>query len=326
MEKYWDNKEWLEIHYSANGMSIISIAKSVGAGYSTIATKIKKYGIKTRTPMQTKLGKSLDYKFPYEDKNWLMDQYSKKPLTDIAKEIGCLFNTLCFWMDKHNIPIRSSAESYHMKHGNSFINDDRIHEIIVGELLGDGCVCKATRYSALYRHGTCESRIEYLYWLANIFKQYGIEVGYTRHTNKLNKTTINLYTKRYSNFLYYRQWFYPTGKKIVPRDLIITPIVLLHWYMGDGTLKVHHDNTKPSIQLATMGFTYENNLILVNKLTSVGLPFVIHTYNRSLHQLFTLSLGSAYTQAFLNFIGPCPCDVYAYKWDLSRTPNEINRL
>ena len=56
------------------------------------------------------------------------------------------------------------------------------------------------------------------------------------------------------------KWYTLEGRKIIPRDLKITPRILLHWYIGDGTLR----NTQ--ISLATYSFTREEVELLAEKI------------------------------------------------------------
>lgn len=53
----------------------------------------------------------------------------------------------------------------------------------------------------------------------------------------------------------YSLW-YPNNKKIVPQNLVLTPNILLHWYLGDGSLSFG------SFYISTQSFTKEENLFL----------------------------------------------------------------
>ena len=57
----------------------------------------------------------------------------------------------------------------------------------------------------------------------------------------------------------YSLW-YPNNKKRVPRNLILTPNILLHWYIGDGSLSTG------SLYISSQSFTEEDNNFLVDLL------------------------------------------------------------
>ena len=63
-----------------------------------------------------------------------------------------------------------------------------------------------------------------------------------------------------------RNKWYPNGKKIVPRDIILTPITLATWYMDDGCLA----NNNSAI-LCTNGFEEKYVDILIKKLRDLGI-------------------------------------------------------
>lgn len=58
----------------------------------------------------------------------------------------------------------------------------------------------------------------------------------------------------------YSRW-YPQGTKVVPRDLRLTPTVLLHWFCGDG----RGGDRKGTLGFCTDGFTLEDVDFLVTR-------------------------------------------------------------
>jgi len=53
-------------------------------------------------------------------------------------------------------------------------------------------------------------------------------------------------------FLNERMRWYPNGKKIIPKNLVLNPVVLAHWYMGDGSVSVPKGRLQ--VRLHTNGF------------------------------------------------------------------------
>jgi hypothetical protein len=79
----------------------------------------------------------------------------------------------------------------------------------------------------------------------------------------ISKPATHLYTPAYEELHDERARWYPRGKKIVPRDLALTPLVLLHWFCGDGTC-----SSDGHLIFCTQGFTRKDVAYLVEKLTT----------------------------------------------------------
>lgn len=87
---------------------------------------------------------------------------------------------------------------------------------------------------------------------------------------------------------YYDRWYAWTGKwktnkkgyspcriddtKILPKDFVLTPVVLAHWFIGDGGAyrQTRHPNTIET-SLACYSFTYDEVYELINMLNSMGI-------------------------------------------------------
>lgn len=64
--------------------------------------------------------------------------------------------------------------------------------------------------------------------------------------------TVQLYKE-------FNRW-YPKGKKVVPKDLRLTPVSALHWYVGDGSSGKHE------LIFSTQSFNAEDNKLLAQLL------------------------------------------------------------
>jgi len=105
------------------------------------------------------------------------------------------------------------------------------------------------------------------------------------------------------------RWYeFPNCKKIVPKDVRITPTSVMLWYLGDGSI-ANHKNVK----LATCSFTEEEiKGILIPKLEKCG----IHTYLGYWREYPYIHVRRNSIGKFFDFIGkksPIPC--YDYKFD-----------
>ena len=73
----------------------------------------------------------------------------------------------------------------------------------------------------------------------------------------------------------YRKWYsQETGKKIVPKDLRLTPTILLHWFIGDGSVK--RNGVRKTVVLFTLNFSKEYVQFLAERLElDLKIPFKI---------------------------------------------------
>ena len=108
----------------------------------------------------------------------------------------------------------------------------------------------------------------------------------------------------------YRRW-YPEGKKQIPSDLILDPLVVKHWYYGDGGLG-HHDKRTDDARFSTHGFKYEEVYFLSHLLAEViNFPYVKIINHQNKHMLY---LGKAQIPPLLSYMGECDLPCYSYKW------------
>ncbi len=158
--------------------------------------------------------------------------------------------------------------------------DEETHQILEGLLLSDGSLemGKTHRYPRLVVSQS-EDHLQYLEFLADKFKLGRDRITpRAKYHNKLKKyyKSYVLATKT-SPVLesYYKRW-YPNGTKVVPIDFKITPISLLHMYLGDGCLNGYVSNKKYGKQLYyrvilyLMNFNQEAVENLVLALSNLG--------------------------------------------------------
>lgn len=132
-------------------------------------------------------------------------------------------------------------------------------EILIGHLLGDGGLCIGTRcINARFRIQRKLEDKDYLLWSADHFKDFTSDNGVrekARFDTRTQKTyfSITLQTNVHTIFTeYYNKW-YPEGKKVVPKDLILTPRIIAVWFADDGCVQ-HVYNKGLHIEFSTKGF------------------------------------------------------------------------
>ena len=211
-----------------------------------------------------------------------------------------------------DVPVRSRSASIFLAERNFLTISPELLEILEGELLGDGSVVMNGNYSARYSHSSKYE--EYLIWLSDQLAGLGIEqVGKIyRYKSKGNDGVYYFYgSKSYPELITIRERWYPRGKKIVPKDLELTPMIVRQWYIGDGSLKHprHRKHERPNITLATCGFDKQSVEHLIGELKKQGF-IVTHQPSNNV-----IGLSSYSVQDFLSWIGPCPVPCYDYKWN-----------
>ncbi len=118
------------------------------------------------------------------------------------------------------------------KLNSKIILTNRQKEILIGSFLGDAYITK--RGQIQFEQSAKQK--EYLFWkhqeLNSISYKNVSKVN--RFDKRFNKTytSYRFWTRQYFRFL--REKFYSKNKKIIPRDIHFTPLILAVWYMDDG--------------------------------------------------------------------------------------------
>lgn len=192
------------------------------------------------------------------DSDYIVELYqSGKSLASIAKEIKSSRSSVARRILWSGFPIRTVNEScsYFRNKSLPILSDDLL-DIFNGLLLGDAWIESDGRSEGRLAITQCEKHLDWLIELKNIFDFYQIK-------NTLVKTKNRgwlLRTGKYTNFTKLKETWYINGIKTIPRELRITPLVLAHWYWGDGTLT----NNGYQMCFCTDGFSKDNVLFLIN--------------------------------------------------------------
>ena len=292
---YW-RKGWLKREYEEKGRSACEIAKECGVNPESIYYALRSLGISVRhPPIQCK------------DKGWLYHQYIEegKSLRQIGDELGIDPETVRRWMKKFQIPIRDSAGM----RVNHIRLSKKATDFIWGELLGDGSIFMHSNVSAYISYGS--QYRGYLEWLSKILSSFGIEQQ-SKITSHKSRGTISFHycSKSYRELAEIRKLWYPDGKKHVPTDLKLTPIMMRQWYIGDGSLETGPKRSN-GISFATHCFNRDELAFLADQLSSFNLPISLPA-SRNI-----IRIGARGVERFLDLIGPCPKEIepwYGYKW------------
>jgi len=312
MIKSYKNKEWLKNKYLEKELSSVQIANDCGVCASTICRKLKKFDIHVRTRKEAinshhKVNRE---NHKYKNEEWLKKKYIDEKLNSykIAKLCNITGNaTIYNWLRKFNIPIRSYSEAIHLDRANHCDLSGEAIEWINGELLGDGSIYSQSECSARFSYGT--QYLEYAQYVSDTLKSFGVEQSgkIKKHYDKRHDVYFYNYISRfYEEILSIRKRWYPEGKKIIPKDLKLTPLTCRQWYIGDGCL-YNRKNRNPSILLAACCFSDKDIFYLINQLNKFGIISTKQSRN-------IIHISACSVKDFLNYIGECPVKCYQYKW------------
>jgi len=186
-------------------------------------------------------------------------------------------------------------------------------EILEGELLGDGCVNPSSKSSARFRYNT--SSKEYSAWLKELMISKGMEFGPDYEYNGC----VESKSMSYRSFIpLYNKW-YVNKIKIIPEDFKLTPVNLMHWYIGDGYLKrIQHRGMLSKYKypcLATMCFDKRSIQVLFREFEKIGILFKEYSVGGG-KCLIIKRIDDI--PKFFDYIQTLPSeltDVYGYKWN-----------
>jgi hypothetical protein len=220
-----------------------------------------------------------------------------------------------------------SCNALHRNHNRekwTFEITDEIHQAIEGILLSDGAIdfAKTSNYPR-FRLSQGQGHREYCEYFSQLFGLNGDRVfnRYKKYQNYQDKQlTYSLETLSSPIWTSYRNRWYLNGKKIIPCDFQVTPISMLHAYLGDGCLEKYIGNKNYGcqiyykIRIHTLCFSIDD---IVTKLINPLKKFDIEArYQlRSRDKKPILHIGK-YDQIikFLNFLPKNPVRCYDYKF------------
>jgi hypothetical protein len=178
-------------------------------------------------------------------------------------------------------------------------------EVLTGVLMGDGTVVR--------NNGNPDFRIkminkDYLLHLKDIFGSLATEVSLERVDEDDNHNDIyQLRLRSNPNIQQFADW-YSTGKKVFPDDIELTPTVLRHWYVCDGTL---YERSTVSHHFSICAKNEGEN---IEKLKSYFIEQGLPEPNTPSYGKFKFYAEG--TQEIFDYIGWNPVPGFEYKWDL----------
>lgn len=263
-------------------------------------------------------------KYPkLNNKKWLLDQYNltSNSSIKIANLLGCGHSLVLRHLKFHNINRKSRGHWRIVTNDNGIINRE---EIIEGLMLGDGHIEKSSRSvnPRLIIHQKQKELVSFYRQQLSPDSTIVVDVN-KPHKLKSGKiigrtTSYRCKTKASPSLLPYHTKWYHNNKKVIPIDLILTPMNVLHWFIGDGSSHVRPNKTAVEIQLATNNFTESEVDILIRKFKKLGITFYKSKHGNHTDKTrgFLMRLSTPDASKFYKFIGKSPVKCMLYKWKL----------
>ena len=337
--KELNNKQWLINEYVTNCKSAGSIAKEIGCSTNQVTSYLKRHKIHVRSRLEREIlyVKSIhgnEFQF-LNDRKWLTKKYIKKEMSaqDISLEIGCSSACVKNAIKRLLINWRGYSRPKNKKDDTFLLTPKRL-EVINGCLLGDGWLSKVNKFSDFSYPSFCKKNIhlDHIKFVAEkLFddpKKATIEkiIEYSECNGyKWTNEAYNLRTFAYKDLLVlFKEWYpeHNNYKKVVPRNLKLTPTVILHWFLDDGSsykskrFKKNGElvNDKAIITLCTDCFCLNDQKRLCNQFLKFG---IIAKPTPIRNKRWRIIITQSQSQKFFSLIGPCPVPSMAYKWKLS---------
>lgn len=137
--------------------------------------------------------------------------------------------------------------------------------LIIGSVLGDGYIrIMPGRKDAFLEVNHSLKAKDYVDWKYFVLKNICNSEPKERETNE-GRHAYRFFTKQDKEITEIYNLFYQDGKKIIPKELEINPIVLAVWLMDDGS------KSNGGIYLNTQQFSMLDQRRLLHKLREIGL-------------------------------------------------------
>jgi hypothetical protein len=270
-------------------------------------------------------------KYPLlNDKDWLICQYIDNNLStvDISNLIGCNHGQVYTRLQRYNIPIRSRSEGHRVKRDDSQYQFIFNQEVIEGSLLGDAHFKRIENREDSYP-SFVKNNINYdhILFVAKHLFVHNWELRISEIENKGNYNGKNQFKVATWSEIelkpLYQRWYpeWNNYKKVIPYDINVTPTVLLHWFMDDGS-SFHRRKNSPTKQIYIEFYCQSFNREELSNLCDI----INHKFDLKaaphLHQRHGIIKGTGMeviipqskSRDFYDIIGPCPVPSFQYKW------------
>ncbi len=177
-------------------------------------------------------------------------------------------------------------------------------EIIVGSLLGDGYMrIMPGRIDAFLEINHSLKAKDYVDYKYNALKRLCESAPKERTTND-NRVAYRFFTKQHKELTVLYNQFYKNKIKFIPKNLVLSPVILAIWYMDDGSKCRDSD-----IYLNTQQFSIQDQKILLYKLRLLG----INARMNKDKKYFRIRILKQSIETFMKLISPHVIETMRYK-------------
>ena len=139
-------------------------------------------------------------------------------------------------------------------------------QIVIGNLLGDGYMrIIEGRHDAFLEINHSIKAKEYVDWKYNSLKNICLSPPKERNTNE-GRIAYRFFTQQHEELTALHRSFYKEKRKVIPRSLVLTPLILAVWFMDDGSKSRDSD-----VYLNTQQFSLKDQEFLLHQLRNLGL-------------------------------------------------------
>lgn len=316
------NKKWLYQKYVIENLSQKHIAKLVGApSSSSVQWALKKSGI----PIRKWTKKELKcYKHgQLDDKVWLKTKYETEGLStnEIARLVGAKSaNSVRQALLRHGLRVRNPSEGIRYNREDMGFSLDK--EVIEGSLLGDAGLACWNRKSSIsqayfYKKNKYKDHVDLV--AKALFPKTWEDRVNSEFDTRYKLTYWGLRTLTYPEITALDKIWYPKSNnfvKVIPKDIDPTPVMLLHWFLDDGSSYQRRKKSKTKqicLTFCTESFTKQDQEMFAAKLKQkFGFRFRIGRVNFGTG--WRMFLVQSQAQKFFDLIGPPPIKSLSYKW------------
>jgi len=219
--------------------------------------------------------------------------------------------TVWLLLKQFDIPIRSISNGVSLATNQLFkhehVLDKRILEVLDGLMLSDGSIV-ASGNGHRFSLGTSQKEFAN-YCFQRLEALCGTEPKF--YPSSKGRGNWIFHTLSHVDFTQQHQRWYPNGTKIIPHDVSLSPMSLLLWYYGDGTLVKGKTGNSCTLRLSTDSFDRESIEMIAKRLDlELGIRSKITAERR-------LRLKTESIPTFISYIGRKPeLTCYAYKFDV----------
>jgi hypothetical protein len=178
-------------------------------------------------------------------------------------------------------------------------------EVLTGLMLGDGNIFRGK--NASWPKLSVDRAIEdkqYLIENYDTFKDFCLSPPHYYERHRWGKVYEGgaFATRQAKVFDSWYEIWYPNNVKCVPRSLVLSPIAIAIWFCDDGSIRPReHNVARMELQLATQGFSKDDNEFLCSLLTDkFKEPFLVCKSDK----LYKIIAADNATRAFIQEIDP----------------------